>query len=286
MAQRLPRPDVTRTDSANLVGGQVLTAPSPNAPALIVDDVWRSFGGVKAVNGCSFTVQPRSVTGLVGPNGAGKSTMINLISGLIRADRGRMVLDGEHLEGRSMDWISRAGLVRTFQVAREWPKLTVLENVMAAAPAGHREAVWRALFGRRALAREEERLEARATQLLARLNLTHVTNELAGRLSGGQKRLLEFARVAMVAPKMVLLDEPLAGVNPVLGDELGRAIQGLRDDGATVVLVEHNLGFVERNCDTVIVMALGRVIGEGSLGDLRTNQAVVEAYLGRTVSHE
>jgi ABC-type branched-subunit amino acid transport system ATPase component len=248
---------------------------------LVVDDVWRSFGGVKAVNGCSFTVKENSITGLVGPNGAGKSTMINLISGLLKPEKGEIILDGDHLEGRSMDWTSRAGLIRTFQVAREWPKLTVLENVLAAAPAGNREAVWRALFGRRALAREELRLEARARELLGRLNLTAVIDEPAARLSGGQKRLLEFARVAMVAPKMVVLDEPLAGVNPVLGDELGRAIQGLRDDGATVILVEHNLGFVERNCDTVIVMATGKVIGEGSMSELRTNKDVVEAYLGQ-----
>nr|WP_283818684.1 ATP-binding cassette domain-containing protein [Jatrophihabitans telluris] len=239
---------------------------------------------MKAVNGCSFTVRRNSVTGLVGPNGAGKSTMINLISGLIPVERGEIIFDGTHIEGRSMDWVSRAGLVRTFQVAREWSKLTVLENVLAAAPAGQREAVWRAVFGRRAIAREEARLEERAHQLLTRLNLTAVIHEPAGRLSGGQKRLLEFARVAMVAPKLVLLDEPLAGVNPVLGDELGRAIQGLRDDGATVVLVEHNLGFVERNCETVIVMGTGQVIGEGSMRDLRSNSDVVDAYLGQGVS--
>jgi ABC-type branched-subunit amino acid transport system ATPase component len=263
-----------------------MTHVGPEMPALVVNDVWRSFGGVKAVNGCSFSVKRHSITGLIGPNGAGKSTMINLISGLIKAERGEVILDGQHIEGRSMDWVSRAGLVRTFQTAREWPKLTVLENVLAAAPAGHREVVWRALVGRRSLAREEERLEARANQLLSQLNLAPLANELAGRLSGGQKRLLEFARVAMVAPKMVLLDEPLAGVNPVLGDELGRAIQSLRNEGATVILVEHNLAFVERNCDTVIVMATGEAIGEGSMHDLRANPAIVDAYLGQAVTHE
>jgi ABC-type branched-subunit amino acid transport system ATPase component len=261
----------------------LVTSRDSAVPALVVNDVWRSFGGVKAVNGCSFSVQRNSVTGLVGPNGAGKSTMINLISGLIPVERGEIIFDGTHIEGRSMDWVSRAGLVRTFQVAREWPKLTVLENVLAAAPAAGREVLWRAIFGRRALAREERRLEERAHELLTRLNLTAVIHEPAGRLSGGQKRLLEFARVAMVAPKLVLLDEPLAGVNPVLGEELGRAIQGLREDGATVVLVEHNLGFVERNCDTVIVMGTGQVIGEGPMAELRSNQDVVDAYLGQAV---
>ena len=262
-----------------------MTEESTGATILEVRDVWRWFGGVRAVNGCTFSVERGSITGLVGPNGAGKSTMINLISGLLSPEKGEIILEGAHLEAMSMDAISRAGLIRTFQVAREWQKLTVLENVMAAAPAGNREAVWRSIFGRRTLARQEAELEERAQVLINRLNLTAVTNELAGRLSGGQKRLLEFARVAMVAPKVVLLDEPLAGVNPVLGDELGRAIQDLRRDGATVVLVEHNLGFIERICDTVIVMATGSVIGTGSMKDLRSNPEVVDAYLGEGASH-
>jgi ABC-type branched-subunit amino acid transport system ATPase component len=255
-------------------------------PALVVTDVWRRFGGVQAVKNCSFSVERGSITGLVGPNGAGKSTMINLISGLIKVDQGEIVFDGDHIENKPMDVVSRSGLVRTFQVAKEWPKLTVLENVLAAAPPGNREAVWRSILGRRALARQEAVLEVRAMQLIARLNLTAVTNELAGRLSGGQKRLLEFARVAMVAPKMVLLDEPLAGVNPVLGEELGHAIEDLRNDGATVILVEHNLGFIERITDTVIVMATGAVIGQGAMADLRSNPDVVDAYLGQGVSSE
>jgi ABC-type branched-subunit amino acid transport system ATPase component len=263
-----------------------MTEVAHSGPALAVNDVWRRFGGVLAVNGCSFEVERGSVTGLVGPNGAGKSTMINLISGLLPVDKGEILLDGEAIQGRSMDAVSRGGLVRTFQVAREWPKLTVLENVVAAAPPGNRESAWRSILGRRAIAREEARLEARAMELITRLNLTAVTNELSGRLSGGQKRLLEFARVAMVAPKVVLLDEPLAGVNPVLGDELGRAILDLRADGATVVLVEHNLGFIERICDTVVVMAAGKVIGEGHMKELRANPGVVDAYLGQGVSHE
>ncbi|PZS16084.1 MAG: ABC transporter ATP-binding protein [Pseudonocardiales bacterium] len=286
MLQRLPEHNDERPARVDPTASSALPERQTETAALVVNDLWRSFGGVVAVQGCSFDVRPNSITGLVGPNGAGKSTVINLVSGLIKPDKGRIYLDGEEIQGHAMDWVSRAGLIRTFQVAREWPKLTVLENVLAAAPAGHRETVWRALFGRRATRREEALLEGRASELLARLNLTHVVNELAGRLSGGQKRLLEFARVAMVAPKVVLLDEPLAGVNPVLGDELGRAIQGLRDDGATVVVVEHNMGFVERICDTVVVMATGRVIGEGSMSQLRTNQDVVEAYLGRTAAHE
>ena len=252
------------------------------APALTVEDVWRSFGGVKAVNGCSFTVADKSITGLVGPNGAGKSTMINLISGLLKPERGSIRLGGTDITGLPMYKISNAGLIRTFQVAREWPKLTVLENVLAAAPAGRREAVWRGVLARRALHREDVALEERARGIIGRLRLSAMADSPASSLSGGQKRLLEFARIAMVAPKVVLLDEPLAGVNPVLGEELGTAIQTLRGSGSTVLLIEHNLGFVDRFCDTVVVMAAGSVIGRGSMSDLRQNPEVVEAYLGQT----
>jgi ABC-type branched-subunit amino acid transport system ATPase component len=262
-----------------------MAAPAETQVCLEVTDLHKSFGGVRAVNGCTFSVAQGSITGLVGPNGAGKSTVINLISGLVRPDRGVVRLDGAEIGGRSMEWISRRGLVRTFQVAREWPALTVLENVIAAAPAGGREAIWRALFARRALRAEEQALEVRALTLLERLRLAPLAGERAGRLSGGQKRLLEFARVAMAAPAIVLLDEPLAGVNPVLAEELRAAITDLRDRGVTVLIVEHNLGFVERTCDHVIVMATGQVIGEGTMSDLRRSPRVVEAYLGQGAAH-
>jgi neutral amino acid transport system ATP-binding protein len=262
-----------------------MASSAKNQVCLQVTDLHKSFGGVNAVNGCTFSVARGSITGLVGPNGAGKSTVINLISGLIRPDRGAVRLDGEEIGGRGMEWVSRRGLVRTFQVAREWPALTVLENVIAAAPAGHREAIWRALFARRALRAQGQALEAQALALLERLKLAPLANERAGRLSGGQKRLLEFARVAMASPAIVLLDEPLAGVNPVLAEELRAAITDLRDQGVTVLIVEHNLGFVERTCDHVIVMAMGRVIGEGTMNDLRRSPQVVEAYLGQGAAH-
>jgi ABC-type branched-subunit amino acid transport system ATPase component len=250
-------------------------------PALTVEGVWRSFGGVMAVNGCSFTVADNSITGLVGPNGAGKSTMINLISGLLKPERGSVHLRDRDITGLPMEKISNAGLIRTFQVAREWPRLTVLENVLAAAPAGNREGVWRAVLARRALRREDIALEERARGILDRLRLTPVADKPASALSGGQKRLLEFARISMVAPQMVLLDEPLAGVNPVLGEELGVAIQTMRSSGSTVLLIEHNLGFIERLCDSVVVMATGAVIGRGSMSDLRRNPEVLSAYLGQ-----
>jgi ABC-type branched-subunit amino acid transport system ATPase component len=262
-----------------------MAIPAGAQVCLEVTDLYKSFGGVNAVSGCTFSVARGSITGLVGPNGAGKSTVINLVSGLIKPDRGVVRLDGEEIGGRGMEWLSRHGLVRTFQVAREWPALTVLENVIAAAPADHREAIWRALFARRALHAQLRELEEQALALLERLKLAPLAHERAGRLSGGQKRLLEFARVAMARPEVVLLDEPLAGVNPVLAEELRAAITGLRDQGATVLIVEHNLGFVERTCDHVIVMATGRVIGEGTMSDLRRSSQVVEAYLGQGAPH-
>ena len=262
-----------------------MTEPDPQPPVLEVTDLHKSFGGVKAVQGCSFTVARGSITGLVGPNGAGKSTVINLISGLIRPDRGEVRLDGVPIQGHKLHWVSRRGLLRTFQVAREWPALTVLENVVAAAPPGGRESAWRALLRRRALRAQEQVLAGQAGGLLERLNLSLLASQPAGKLSGGQKRLLEFARVAMAAPAVVLLDEPLAGVNPVLAEELRRAIQDLRSQGVTVVIVEHNLGFVERTCDHVIVMGAGRVIGEGTMQELRRNEQVIEAYLGQGAAH-
>jgi branched-chain amino acid transport system ATP-binding protein len=257
---------------------------SPQA-ALEVTDLHKSFGGVHAVQGCTFAVRRGSITGLVGPNGAGKSTVINLISGLVKPDRGTVMLDGEPIGGLSLAQVSRRGLIRTFQVAREWPALTVAENVIAAVPAEGRETVWRALFTRRKLHRQEKVLEARATALLERLKLAPLAQTPAGRLSGGQKRLLEFARVMMATPAVVLLDEPLAGVNPVLGEELRAAVMDLCEQGVTVLVVEHNLRFVERTCDRVIVMGSGRVIGEGSMTELRRNEQVVEAYLGPGATH-
>lgn len=259
--------------------------PGPPATCLEVTDLHKSFGGVHAVQGCTFSVARGSITGLVGPNGAGKSTVINLISGLVKPDSGVVLLDGTPIQGHSLDWVSRRGLLRTFQVAREWPALTVLENVIAAAPAEGRETVWRALFTRRKLHQQEKALEERAAAILERLKLAPLAQAPAGSLSGGQKRLLEFARVAMAAPAVVLLDEPLAGVNPVLAEELRAAVMDLREQGVTVLIVEHNLRFVERTCDRVIVMGSGRVIGEGTMTELRKNEQVVEAYLGQGAAH-
>jgi ABC-type branched-subunit amino acid transport system ATPase component len=254
--------------------------PPEAAPLLDVQGVSKSFGGVHAVIDCSFTVAAHAIVGLIGPNGAGKSTAIEVVSGFQRPDSGTIRFAESEIQGKPSHEVSRLGLIRTFQLAREWPHMTVAENLLVAAPARGRESVWKALFARRSLAREEADDLALAGRILDQLGLTRLADEYAGNLSGGQKRLVEFGRILMARPRMVLLDEPLAGVNPVLASRIGDAIRGLRDEGITVLMVEHNLPLVESTCDVVIVMAIGRQIAEGTMADLRNNSEVVDAYLG------
>jgi len=251
------------------------------AVLLELEGVSKSFGGVKAVRDCSFSVAEGSLTGLIGPNGAGKSTTIELISGFIRADQGRIVFDGREIHRSAPHAISRAGLVRTFQTPREWAKLTALENLLVAPVDDRRDSIWSALVRRRQTARSERAARAEARRLLDEFGLGAVRNELAGNLSGGQKRLLEFARILTVKPRLVLLDEPQSGVNPVLGERMSAAIRRMADSGITVLMIEHNLGFVERLCDVVIVMALGHPIATGTMAQLRQQPEVLEAYLGQ-----
>jgi neutral amino acid transport system ATP-binding protein len=247
---------------------------------LTVNALEKRFGAVRAVDICTFDVAAGSITGLIGPNGAGKSTTIDLVTGIVRADAGTVMFDGHDITRRSPHAIASAGMTRTFQRARGWGRLTVMENLLVAAPAAGRESIWRTFVHPRQLARAEEADRARAREILTRLDLYALRNALVETLSGGQKRLLEFARIMMAAPKMVLLDEPVAGVNPVMADKLAGAIHELRNLGITVVLVEHNLRFVEQTCSTIIVMAAGKVIAEGTLADLQRDKSVVDAYLG------
>ena len=248
--------------------------------ALQVRDLHISFGGVKAVDGCSFDVAAGTAVGLIGPNGAGKSTAIDMISGFAPPDAGEVHFFGTPLVGTSPHDISRLGLVRTFQSPREWGSLTVMDNVLLGMKAFSRERASTALFGLRAVRRAEEEDRAKARALLDSFNLTAVKNLPAGRLSGGQKRLVEFARIAAAAPRFVILDEPMGGVNPVLGDRIGEAIRELVASGSSVLVVEHNLAFIDAVCDSVVVMAEGRVIASGPYADLKDNPAVVTAYLG------
>jgi branched-chain amino acid transport system ATP-binding protein len=255
-----------------------------DAPLLRLEGLCKAFGGLRAVDECAFAVAEKRVMGLIGPNGAGKSTTIDLISGFKQPDSGTIEFAGRQIQGLPAYRVSRLGLMRTFQTSREWPHLTVMQNMLVAFPPGHREAVWRAFLTRRALRRAEDLNRVRAREVLAEFGLERLKNEYAGNLSGGQKRLLEFARIVIARPRMVLLDEPLAGVNPVLGKRIAEAIGQLRNEGITLLLVEHNLPFVDEVCDSVIVMAQGRQIAEGSLDELRQNPVIVDAYLGEVTT--
>jgi len=245
----------------------------------------KRFGGAEVVRDCSFEVREGTVVGLIGPNGAGKSTAVELITGFARPDAGVVRFAGREIQGWAPDRIARLGLIRTFQLPHEWPGLTVLENMILAAPAKGRDAIWRPFFAAGALRRAEAADRERAADLLDTFGLLEHQDELAGTLSGGEKRLLEFARIAMAQPRLMILDEPMGGVNPVLGARIADAIARLVALGVTVVIVEHDLAFVERVCDVVIVMALGAAIATGPLPALRADRAVIDAYLGEAAVH-
>ncbi|MGH2441822.1 MAG: ABC transporter ATP-binding protein [Chloroflexota bacterium] len=250
-----------------------------NQVVLEATDVRKWFGGVHAVDDCSLQIHAGRVTGLIGPNGAGKSTMVSLLAGALKPDAGSIRLLGNDVT-RLPTWKrARRGLIRTFQVSREFGHMTVLDNLMVTVTPQPGETLLGSFFRGRTWHREELRMLDRARMLLARFGLAKMENEYASNLSGGQKRLLELARAVMPEPQILLLDEPVAGVNPSLVRELAGHIENLRDEGMTVVMVEHELAVVERLCDPVIVMAQGKVLDEGTMDSLRQNRAVVEAYL-------
>ncbi len=254
----------------------------PSVPAaLVVEGLYKHFGGVVAVDNCSFRAQKGQVTGLIGPNGAGKSTAIDLISGFKLADAGTVFFEGTAIQGLPPHRISRLGLIRTFQTPREWPGLTVLENVLLARWDPERESLWRGLIGSKQAQHLASKSELeRAREILAEFGLDKLSNERAGKLSGGQKRLVEFARIRMAEPQLVILDEPMGGVNPVLGERMALAVEGFIAAGTSVIIVEHNLPFIERVAHQVIVMSQGAVIATGPFESLRSNQSVIDAYLG------
>jgi branched-chain amino acid transport system ATP-binding protein/branched-chain amino acid transport system permease protein len=254
---------------------------APEPAVLVVEGLHKHFGGVVAVDNCSFRASKGQVTGLIGPNGAGKSTAVDLISGFKLPDAGAIFFEGAAIQGLPPHRISRLGLIRTFQTPREWPGLTVLENVLLARWEPEREALWRGLVGPGLAQRFAPASELRrAREILAELDLHKLGNERAGNLSGGQKRLVEFARIRMAEPRLVILDEPMGGVNPVLGKRMVAAIEGFIASGTSVIIVEHNLPFIERVAHHVIVMSQGSVIAAGPFESLRSNQGVIDAYLG------
>ncbi len=248
---------------------------------LIVDNLSKRFGGLRAVDGCSFTVRRGTITGLIGPNGAGKTTVFNVLTGFLRPDGGKVLLEGEEITGLPPYRIFHKGIARTFQVPREFREMTVRENLMLV-PAGQSgERWWNPFLRPWKVMRQERELMRRADAVLDFLGLTRLRDQPAGSLSGGQKKLLELGKTMVSDPKLVLLDEPGAGVNRTLLKALADSIARLaRERGITFLLIEHDMDFVMRLCRPVIVMSEGRKLTEGEPEEIQRNEAVLEAYLG------
>ena len=239
------------------------------------------FGGIRAVDGTSLEIEKGSITGLIGPNGAGKTTLFNVIAGAYRPTSGKVYLDGEDVTGLPAHEMFAKGMLRTFQIAHEFATLTVLENLMVVPADQPGERLRDAWFRPRRVAEHETEVRERAREVIEFLEISHLENELAGNLSGGQKKLLELGRTMMVDAKIVFLDEVGAGVNRTLLKTIGTSIQRLnRERGYTFCMIEHDMDFIARLCDPVIVMAEGRLLTQGSIEEVRANEEVIEAYLG------
>ena len=248
---------------------------------LEITGVERNFYGVQALRGVDFVVEAGRITGLIGPNGAGKTTLFNCITGLLPPDRGRIVFDGQEIAGLRPDQITSKGLARTFQIARGLPRLSVLDNLLLYGAHQPGERMLAALLQLASARRREETLLARAMAIAQRLNLAPVMRNFASDLSGGQKKLLEIGRALMTEPKLILLDEPVAGVNPTLAREIGAQLKNLVQEGITILLIEHRMDMVARLCDHVVVLAEGRRLAEGPFDEIAANPVVQEAYMGR-----
>ncbi len=246
---------------------------------LVADGVARRYGGVIAVDVDHLEVQRGSITALIGPNGAGKTTFFNLLSGFEKPDRGEWHFDGHAMSGVPAHRAARYGMVRTFQLTKSLTKLPVIENMKLGATDQRGEKWWNGLLPW-VWRKQESEIEAQAERLLAQFRLAHMRDEYAGTLSGGQRKLLEMARALMTNPRLVMLDEPMAGVNPALKQVLNVHIKDLREHGMTVLFVEHDMDMVHDISDWVVVMAEGRVIAEGTPDDITGDAAVIDAYLG------
>ena len=251
---------------------------------LKVENVNKFFGGLKAVNNVSLEVKKGSITGLIGPNGAGKTTLFNTIAGVYSPNSGDIYLEEENITGLKPHELFNKGVLRTFQIAHEFTTLTVLENLMMVPANQYGENLIHAWFNNSLVKKQEEEIRAKAIDVIEFLNLKHLTQELAGNLSGGQKKLLELGRTMMVDSKLVLLDEVGAGVNRTLLNEIIDAIKRLnREKNYTFFVIEHDMDLIEKICDPVIVMAEGSVLFQGKFHEVKTSEEVIEAYLGRGI---
>ncbi len=248
---------------------------------LSADNVSKSFGGFQALNGCSIDIRAQSITGIIGPNGAGKSTLFNVFGGLIPPDAGDVRFQERSIAGLRPDQLARLGLVRTFQISRELGELTVLENMLLAAPLQCGENVWRNFLAPARVRAEQHAAIAHAQALLAQVDLWPLANEPAKNLSGGQKKLLEISRALMLDPKLILLDEPTAGVSPLMTKALGATVAKLRAAGLTFAIIEHDMDVIAELCNPIYVLAEGRTLTSGTYREVASNRDVMHAYLGK-----
>jgi len=252
-----------------------------NGKILAATDVVKRFGGIRAVDGATLEVGDGSITALIGPNGAGKTTLFNVLTGFYRGDRGEIAFAGQSIGGRSPHAIARLGMVRTFQITKALSRMPVIDNMMLAAPQQPGERLANVVFRPASWRRREAEVHDEAMQLLEVFNLDELSSAYAGTLSGGQRKLLELARALMTRPRLLMLDEPMAGINPTLGRRLLDHMQRLRsDEGVTFLFIEHDMEVVMNHADRVIVMAEGRVIADGEPHEVRSDQRVIDAYLG------
>ena len=249
---------------------------------LQVDNLSNYFGGLAAVSNCSLKIKKGSITGIIGPNCSGKTTLFNLIAGNLKPSDGNVLFQGEDITGIPSYELFSKGLLRTFQIAHEFTNLTVLENLMMVPGHQSGEKLTNALFNPSIVKKEEEKIKNKALEVIEFLNLKQLSNELAGNLSGGQKKLLELGRTMMVDAKLVLLDEVGAGVNRTLLKDIGSAILRLnKEKGYTFCMIEHDMDFISRLCNPVVVMAEGSVLFKGTSNEVKNNEQVIESYLGR-----
>ena len=253
-----------------------------NTNILQVDGLSKYFGGLAAVSNCTLNIKKGSITGIIGPNGSGKTTLFNLIAGNLKPNQGKVLFNNNDITGVPAYELFSKGILRTFQIAHEFTNLTVLENLMMVPGNQTGEKLMNVLMSSKIIKSEEEEIKNKALEVAEFLNLKHLSNELAGNLSGGQKKLLELGRTMMVDANLVLLDEVGAGVNRTLLKDLGTAILRLnKERGYTFCMIEHDMDFISRMCDPVIVMSEGSVLFEGTSDEVKKNEKVIDSYLGR-----